>query len=71
MAQVTQDLRDLSAKIDAATNDVAARIAVLSGQIANSMTDAEVAEVKAGFQATIDRLTVLGADPNNPVPPVP
>ena len=68
---VSNEIKDLVAKIDAATNDVAARIDRLSGQIHNSMTDAEVNEVKAGLQAEIDRLTGLGKDPANPVPAPP
>lgn len=68
---LSQDFLDLSRKIDDATTAVAARIAALSGQIKNSMTDAEVAAVKTSLQAEADRLTVLGSDPNNPVPPAP
>lgn len=68
---LSQDFKDLAKKIDDATNLVAGRISTLSGQIKNSMTDAEVADVKAGFQAEIDKLTALGADQTNPVPPNP
>lgn len=66
-----QDYLDLAKKIDDATTAVANRIDKLSGQIKNSMTDEEVAQVKAAFQAEVDRLTALGADPVNPVPVVP
>ncbi len=65
---LSQDLKDLTKKIDDATTAVAARIDALTAKITNSMTDAEVADVKAGLQAESDRLTALGADPNNPVP---
>lgn len=64
-----KEFLDLSKKIDDATNAVATRIDKLSSQIKNSMTDAEVAEVKASLQAEVDRLTVLGQDPVNPIPP--
>ena len=65
---LSQDFLDLAAKIDAATNAVAARIAALGDKVKNSMTDAEVASVKTALQAEADRLTVLGSDPVNPVP---
>ena len=64
-----QELIDLAAKIDEATNAVAARIDRLSARIKNSMTDEEVAQVKAALGAEVARLTDLGKDPNNPVPP--
>ena len=63
-----QDYLDLAKKIDQATNAVAARIAALSDKVKNSMTDEEVAEVKAAFQAEADRLTVLAKDPSDPIP---
>lgn len=67
---VGQDIIDLAAKIDAATNLVATEITFLQSQIKNSMTDDEVAKVKASMQAITDRLTAMGTDPNNPIPPV-
>ncbi len=68
---LSQEFLDLNKKIDDATNAVATRITNLQGQIKNSMTDDEVANVKAGMQAEIDKLTALGKDPANPVPPAP
>jgi len=65
---IAKDIKDLTQKIDEATNAVAARLDGLGGQIKNAMTDAEVAEVKAGLQAEVDKLTALGQDPANPVP---
>lgn len=65
---LSDDLKALTAQIDAATTKVADRIGALTGQIKNSMTDDEVASVKAGLQAEIDRLVAIGADPANPVP---
>ena len=65
---LSQDLKDLIGKIDTATNKIAERIDALMSRLTNSMTDAELTEVKAGFQAEIDKLTALGADPVNPVP---
>jgi ATP/maltotriose-dependent transcriptional regulator MalT len=68
---LSQDFLDLSKKIDDATNAVAARITLLQGQITNSMSDVEVANVKAALQAEVDKLTAMGADPVNPVPVTP
>ena len=68
MATVKQDFEALRQAIDDATNQVAARIDRLSQGIRNSMSDQEVAELKAGFKAEVDRLTLLGQDPQNPVP---
>jgi len=68
MATVAQDLEALRAALDDATNKVAAEIATLKGQVKNSMTDAEVTALKAGLQASADRLNGLAADPMNPVP---
>ena len=69
-----EELTALIAAFDTATNSVAAEIAKLKQQIAdalanpNSLTDADRAEIEAGLQAQVDRLTVLGQDPANPVP---
>ena len=56
---------DMVAALDAATNEVASDLAALRDQVAN--LDPAVA---AQFQPILDRLTALGADPQNPVPPV-
>ena len=68
---VAQDIKDLAAKIDAATTAVATRLETLLQRVTNGMSDAEVADVKSQLQAEADRLTVMGRDPNNPVPPTP
>ena len=68
---LSQDFLELAQRIDAATTAVASRIATLQSSIRNSMTDEEVQAVKAGLQVEIDRLTVLGQDPANPVPAPP
>ncbi len=44
---LAQDLKDLIAKFDAATDAIAAELADLKSRITNSMSDAEVADVKA------------------------
>lgn len=67
---LSTDLKALTKAIDDATNVVATEITDLKSQIHNSMTDAEVADVKAGLQAQADRLSAIAADPANPVPVV-
>lgn len=68
MGQLAQDFEALRVAMNDATNTVAARIDRLTAGIKNSMTDEEVAALKAGFQAESDRLNTLGQDPVNPVP---
>ncbi len=68
---LSQDILDLSKKIDDATNVIAAKIAAQSAKIKNSMTDEEVAAVKTALQGEVDKLTALGQDPANPIPPTP
>ncbi len=61
---VSQAVADLIVAFDTATDKIAARIASL---IANSGTLS--ADDKAALQAEVDKLNLLGQDPNNPVPP--
>ncbi len=68
---LADDLKAGIANLGAETDVIAGLIAALAGKIHNSMTDAEVADVKAALQAESDRLTTLGVDPTNPVPPLP
>ena len=65
---ISQDIKDLLKKIDAATNDVAARIQKLSDQLAGGVTPEAALEIQAGLQAEVDRLTAMATDPANPVP---
>ncbi len=68
---VADDIKAALANLDAETTAIGALITKLSSGIKNSMTDAEVADVKAGFATLSDRLTTLAVDPTQPVPPVP
>jgi hypothetical protein len=71
---VVDDLKKSIADLDAATNEVAAEVAKLASQIpppGNVVSETDAANLKAGFQGIVDRLTVLGKDPNQPVPPAP
>lgn len=70
------ELQALITALNTATNSVADEIAKLKQQIADllanpdSITPEDKAAIEAGLQAQVDRLTALGADPANPVPPV-
>jgi hypothetical protein len=55
----------LIAKFDAATTAIANRIAALVAGANPGLS----ADDTAAFQAEIDKLTALGANPANPVPP--
>lgn len=68
---IAKDFESLRKAMDEETTAVAARIDKLTEGLKNSMTDEEVEELKAGFGALSNRLTALGQDPNNPVPPPP
>ena len=68
---VADDIKAALANLDAETTAIGALITKLAGGIKNSMTDAEVADVKAGFDTLSQRLTTLAVDPTQPVPPVP
>ena len=67
------DVNVLLTKIDTETNEVAAEVAALRDQITNnggiSAADADAVVAKLG--AISDRLTGIGADPENPVPAAP
>jgi predicted RecB family endonuclease len=65
---VSQAVTDVLAKIDTATNDVAAELKKLAGQIGTGMTQAEVDTLVTQLQAKADTLEGLAADPANPVP---
>jgi|SRR6185436_2491299 len=62
------DVKAALAKIDAATNDIAADIKGLKAKIGTGMTDAEVAEVQAEADRLATKLEGIAADTENPVP---
>ncbi len=68
---LADDLKAAIAELDTETNAVAANIAQLASRITNSMSDADVAAIKAALSAESDRLTTLAKDPTSPVPPAP
>jgi len=56
-------------KFNDATNDIAARITALQGQITGAGLSAEAeANVLAELNAVADGLKALGANPDNPIP---
>jgi methyl-accepting chemotaxis protein len=64
MSQVLDQVRDFAAKIDEATNAIAAKIQTLVDKVnAGTATPEEIAAV---LQPEIDRLTEMGKDPSNP-----
>jgi hypothetical protein len=64
MSQVLEQVRDFAAKIDDATNAIAARIQTLIDKVnAGTATPKEIAAV---LQPEVDRLTELGKDPTVP-----
>lgn len=68
---LVDDLKVSIKQLDDETTAIGALITKLAAGIKNSMTDAEVADVKAAFGTLSDRLTTLAVDPTIPVPPPP
>lgn len=62
------DITTLVSKIDTATNEIAADLARLRGQITGGLTEAEAETVVADLTTLEARLTTLGEDPSDPVP---
>jgi len=78
LMSTVNDLKALVTALDTETNAVAAKldaqialIQQLKDQIANGspVSQADLDAVVAGLQPISDRLTTLGADPNQPIPP--
>ena len=64
MSQVLNQIKDFAAKIDEATNTIAARVQALVDKVnAGTATPEEIAAV---LQPEVDRLTEMGKDPANP-----
>lgn len=70
LMSVTQELKDFAASIDTATTQIGTRIDGLQQRLTNSMTDAELADVRAAFKVEVDKLTAMGKDPADPLPVV-
>lgn len=64
----TQDVKDAMARIDSATNAIAARISDLISKLGTGMSQADLDAVTASLQAEAAKLESLGADPENPAP---
>ena len=65
---VSQAVIDALAKLDKATNDIAAKLQTLADQIKVGMTQADVDSVVGSINTEADKLEGLAADPANPVP---
>jgi methyl-accepting chemotaxis protein len=64
MSQVLDQIKDFAAKIDAATNTIAARIQALIDKVNSGTATPE--EIAAVLEPEVDRLTEMGKDPANP-----
>jgi hypothetical protein len=63
-----EEILTLVGKINTATNEVAADLARLRGQITGGVTEAEAVGIVAELTTLEARLTSLGADSSDPVP---
>jgi predicted nucleic acid-binding Zn-ribbon protein len=63
------DIQQLVTDINTATNEVASDLQRLRDQIAGGLSADEATTVVTQLDALKNRLTVLGQDPENPVPP--
>jgi hypothetical protein len=63
MSQVLDQIKDYAAKIDDATNAIAARIQVLIDKVNAGTATPE--EISAVLQPEVDKLSELGKDPAN------
>lgn len=63
---VSPDLASFITQIDTATDKIAARIQALINKPSAGLSDDD----KAALQAEVDKLNLMGQDPNNPLPPV-
>ncbi len=61
MAKI-DELKDLLDRVNAATDNIAADIKNLSGQIGTGMSDADVATVQAGLEAAAVKLEAVAAE---------
>ncbi len=65
MGQILEEVKAFAAKIDEATNAVAARIQVLIDKLAAGTVTSE--ELAAALQPEVDKLQAMAQDPANPV----
>lgn len=68
MKAVPPELTEVITRINAGVVAVAGVVRTLRDQIATSMTAADVADLKAQFEAVAANLEATAADPANPVP---
>jgi predicted lipoprotein len=68
---VSQDIRDLLKRIDAATNEVAARLKALADDLEGGVSAADAKEIQGEIASLATHLESVARDPGNPVPPLP
>ncbi len=71
LMSLADDLKAGLASLETHCNDLGTFIKGLAGNVKNTMTDAEVADVKGKMVALGDHMASLAADPNAPVPALP
>lgn len=68
MSQVEQQLKDAVTKLNDETTKIGNRLDQLATQVANGVTPEVGAQIAQELNALGDKLDVMAADPNNPVP---
>lgn len=68
---VSQELKDVLARIDAATTKIGQKLDALAQQISTNMSQADVDDLKTQLGTEADKLEAMATDPANPVPPGP
>lgn len=58
----------LQQALDEATNEIASDLARLREDLAGGVSAEKAEEIRAKLQTQVDRLTVLGQDPEDPIP---
>lgn len=71
LLMASAELKAALAKIDTATDNIAADIRRLKDKIGTGMTEAEVAAVQADADRLVTKLEGIAADPDNPDPEPP
>jgi ribosome-associated translation inhibitor RaiA len=68
LLMASAELKAVLARVDTATDNIAADIRRLKDKIGTGMTDDEVAEVQGLAEAVASKLEGIAADPDNPDP---
>lgn len=71
MKAVPPELTEALADINAATNEVAAKVEQLRSQVKQSMTPQEISDFNTGMRDISSRLRGIAVDPQDPAPEPP